>query len=90
MNQLNPIIQSKSHTPASPSINLHFIFLSRAFVCLCSTWLAGDSKLQKKSHNFSGWARDTGKLKKNKGNLWLSWKRSTKIYDAGWLSRPAY
>ena len=66
MNQLNPIIQSKSHTPASPSINLYFTFLSRAFVCLCSTWLAGDSKLQKKSHNFSGCARDTGKLKKTK------------------------
>ena len=90
MKQRNPIIQSKSHTPASPSINLYFTFLSRAFVCLCSTWLAGDSKLQNKSHNFSGWARDTGKFKKkNKGNLWHLWKRSTNIYDAGWLRHPA-
>ena len=90
MNQLNPIIQSKSHTPASPSINLYFTFLSTAFVCLCSTWLAGDSKLQKKSHNFSGWPRDTGNLKnkqkqfvtlmkKINQNLWCWLTKSSRV-----------
>ena len=90
MNQLNPIIQSKSHTPAYPSINLYFIFLSRAFVCLCSTWLAGDSKLQKKITQFfrmgTGYRKVKKKqrqfvtlMKKINQNLWCWLTKSSRV-----------
>ena len=90
MKQRNPIIQSKSHTPASPSINLYFTFLSKSFCLFVFNLTCRWFKVAKQIAQFFRMGTGYGKvLKKNKGNLWHSWKRSTNIYDAGWLRHPA-